>query len=50
MSYVGPVLDGDWAGWSCIGCSLAVDRDVTVVRQMGYGESGLAVADLLVGP
>lgn len=37
VSNVGPVLDGDWAGWQCIGCSLAVDRKGRVARQLGYG-------------
>jgi predicted amidohydrolase len=50
VSYVGPVVDGDWAGWSCIGCSIAVDREGVLVAQLGYGESELGVVDLLVGP
>jgi len=49
VSYVGPVVDGDWAGWDCIGCSIAVDRD-GVVTQLSYGKSELGVVDLLVGP
>ena len=50
VSYVGPVVDGDWAGWSCIGSSLAVDRDGALVMHLGYGVSELGVVDLLVGP
>ena len=51
VSNVGPVLDGEWAGWQCIGSSLAVDREGTVARQLGYGSeaSEFGYADLSVG-
>jgi predicted amidohydrolase len=38
VSNVGPVVGGEWNGWRCIGCSLAVDRDGRVVARGPYGE------------
>lgn len=50
VSNVGLIADGDWAGWSCIGCSLAVDREGALVTQLPYGEAAFEVVDLAVGP
>ncbi|WP_432493540.1 carbon-nitrogen hydrolase family protein [Kineococcus auxinigenes] len=38
VSNVGPVVGGDWDGWRCIGCSLAVGPDGEVLAQGSYGE------------
>jgi predicted amidohydrolase len=40
VSNVGPVVGGDWDGWRCIGCSLAVGPD-GVLAQGPYGEAAL---------
>ncbi len=37
VSNVGPVTDGEWKGWNCIGCSLAMDADGNEVVQGPYG-------------
>ena len=38
VSSVGPVVGGEWDGWRCIGSSLAVGRDGSVLAQGSYGE------------
>lgn len=38
VSNVGPVVGGTWDGWRCIGSSLAVGADGTVLAQGPYGE------------
>lgn len=37
VSNVGPVLGGTWDGWRCIGSSLAVVADGSVLAQGPYG-------------
>jgi predicted amidohydrolase len=37
VSNVGPVTDGPWKGWNCIGCSLAVNPDGKEVMKGPYG-------------
>lgn len=41
VSNVGPVLGGDWDGRRCIGCSLAVGMDGSVLARGPYGEAAL---------
>ena len=38
VSNVGPVVGGEWDGWRCIGCSLAVGPDGEVLAKGTYGE------------
>lgn len=42
VSNVGPVVGGEWDGWKCIGCSIAVDSDGAVVAQGPYGQDAEA--------
>lgn len=37
-SNVGTIIDGDWAGWRCIGCSLVVAPTGAAVAKGSYGE------------
>ena len=37
VSNVGPVVGGEWNGWRCIGASLAIGRDGSVLAQGPYG-------------
>jgi predicted amidohydrolase len=37
VSNVGPVTDGPWKGWNCIGSSLVIDPDGNEVLQGPYG-------------
>ena len=46
MSNVGPVVGGDWDGWRCVGCSLAVGLDGDVLARGPYGEESLLVVDV----
>ncbi len=39
MSNVGWITDGPWQGRKCIGCSLAVDQEGKVIKQVDYGET-----------
>jgi predicted amidohydrolase len=43
VSNVGPMIGGPWAGWKCIGCSLAVDSNGEVLVQGPYGEQAEAL-------
>jgi predicted amidohydrolase len=45
VSNVGAVRHGLWAGWRCIGCSLAMGPDGTVLAQGGYGADELMVVE-----
>lgn len=45
VSNVGPVVGGEWDGWRCIGCSLAVGADGSVLAKGPYGQDA---EDLLV--
>lgn len=38
VSNVGPVIDGTWRGWSCIGNSIAVSDNGKKVLTLSYGE------------
>jgi len=38
VSNVGMVTGGEWDGWKCIGCSLAIGPDGKVLEQGSYGE------------
>ena len=42
VSNVGPVVGGEWDGWRCIGCSLAMGPDGVLARGP-YGEEALLV-------
>lgn len=46
VSNVGPVLGGEWDGWRCIGCSLAVGLDGEVLARGPYGTEALLVVDV----
>ena len=48
VSNVGPVRGGDWDGYSCIGRSLAVDADGTVIAQGPAFDEALLVVSLTV--
>jgi predicted amidohydrolase len=50
VSNVGPVIGGEWDGWKCIGCSLAVDAYGEVIVQGSYGERAeeLIVIDIRI--
>ena len=37
VSNVGPIIDGPWKGWDCIGASLAVDNHGVEILQMPFG-------------
>jgi predicted amidohydrolase len=37
VSNVGPVMDGPWKDWNCIGCSLVIDPDGKEILQGPYG-------------
>ena len=50
VSNVGPVVGGDWDGWRCVGCSLAVGLDGRVLARGPYGEEALLVVDLPLRP
>ncbi len=39
VSNVGWITDGPWQGRKCIGCSLAVDQEGKVIKQVDYGET-----------
>ena len=38
-SNVGPVTEGPWKGWNCIGCSLLIDTDGKEVLMGPYGKN-----------
>ena len=38
VSNVGKVVGGEWDGWKCIGCSVAIGPDGEVLVQGPYGE------------
>ena len=38
VSKVGPIESGAWAGWRCIGSSLAVGADGSVLGRGSYGD------------
>ena len=44
VTNVGPVTDGPWKGWNCIGCSLVVNPDGEEFLQAPYG----AAADTII--
>jgi len=44
VSNVGPVTDGPWKNWNCIGCSLVVNPDGEEVLQGPYGVN----ADIII--
>jgi len=46
VSNVGPVLGGEWDGWRCIGCSLAVGLDGEVLARGPYEAEALVVVDV----
>lgn len=48
VSNVGPVVGGEWDGWRCIGCSLAVGPDGEVLAQGPYGERAEALLTVTV--
>ncbi len=52
VSNVGPVIAGEWAGWKCIGSSLAVGPDGEVLRQATYGDDAeeLCIVDVPLKP
>jgi predicted amidohydrolase len=37
VSNVGPVEDGEWKGWTCIGCSMAIGRGGERLADLPYG-------------
>lgn len=37
VSNVGPIVDGPWVGWDCIGASLAIDNKGVEITQMPFG-------------
>ena len=39
VSNVGWITDGPWQGRKCIGCSLAIDQEGKVIKQVDYGET-----------
>lgn len=41
VSNVGPVVGGEWDGWRCIGCSLAVGPGGDVLARGPYGQEAL---------
>lgn len=43
VSNVGPVVGGEWDGWRCIGCSLAVGADGEVLARGPYGDRAEAL-------
>ena len=43
VSNVGPLEEGPWKGWHCIGCSLAFDPEGTEVLQGPYGVAADAI-------
>ena len=48
VSNVGPVTSGDWAGYHCIGASLAVNGDGTIAARGPFGNEALVIAELTV--
>jgi predicted amidohydrolase len=44
VSNVGPITDGPWAGWDCIGASLAIDNKGKEVLQMPFGAGAESIA------
>lgn len=50
VSNVGPISGGPWRGRKCIGCSLAMGPDATVLAQGPYGESAEALVEVVVEP
>lgn len=46
VSNVGPVVGGEWDGWRCIGCSLAVGIDGEVLAEGPYDAEALLVVDV----
>ena len=38
VSNIGPVVDGAWAGWTCIGNSIAVTDNGCSTTILTYGE------------
>lgn len=51
VSNVGPVVGGEWDGWSCIGASLAVGWDGEVLVQAPFSdhEEALVTVDIALG-
>lgn len=39
VSNVGPIIDGPWKGWDCIGASLAIDNKGKEMLQLPFGVS-----------
>lgn len=37
VSNVGPIVDGPWKGWDCIGASLAIDNKGKEITQLPFG-------------
>ena len=50
VSNVGPVTEGAWAGWNCIGSSIAVGPDGEQVVQSPYGADAEAVLYVQIQP
>ena len=50
VSNVGPVVQGAWAGWTCIGSSIAMAPDGTQIVQGPYGEKAETILYLEVKP
>jgi hypothetical protein len=50
VSNVGPVSDGPWAGWDCIGCSLAVGPGGAVLATGPFGRNAQALMVIDVEP
>lgn len=52
VSNIGPVSDGPWRGWNCIGCSLLVDPEGEIARQGAYGAEAELIlrADIALTP
>ncbi|MGE3312883.1 MAG: nitrilase-related carbon-nitrogen hydrolase, partial [Limisphaerales bacterium] len=48
-SNVGPVVAGEWSGWSCIGNSLVVGPEGEVVQRSPYGETAEDQSVLEIG-
>jgi predicted amidohydrolase len=52
VSNVGWVEGGEWDGWKCIGCSLAIAADGRIITQAPYGHDAedLIVIDVPINP
>lgn len=49
-SSVGPIEDGPWSGWNCIGCSLVVGPNGQVVAQGPYGNDAETILYVEIRP